>query len=200
MKMTARQAKREALKKQKARQQIYLYGGIGVAVIAVVVVIVLLVSNGAASSGGLLGDEVPNPSRDHVPTTGLPGPYATNPPAGGAHYDTPFSAKFFLESDLAALPAHPEGYLVHSLEHGYVIFWYNCQAPNTDCATLKQTIQKVMDTTGGTKLIAFPWPTMDVPLAMTSWGRILKFPTIDTALMEKFVIKNRYQSPEPDGE
>ena len=26
------------------------------------------------------------------------------------------------------LPQYPEGYLVHNLEHGYVIFWYNCAA------------------------------------------------------------------------
>jgi hypothetical protein len=99
---------------------------------------------------------------------------------------------------LATLPKYPQGYLVHSLEHGYVIFWYNCKAPNTDCAALKQTIQSVMDATGGTKLIAFPWSDMDVPLAMTSWGRILKFPTPDPALMKRFVERNRYQAPEPD--
>jgi hypothetical protein len=33
---------------------------------------------------------------------------------------------------------------------------------------------------------------------MTSWGRILKFPTPDPALMKQFVQRNRYQAPEPN--
>jgi len=55
-----------------------------------------------------------------------------------------------------------------------------------------------MDDTGNTKLIAFPWADMDVPLAMTSWGRILKFPQIDAERMRQFVLGNRYKAPEPD--
>jgi hypothetical protein len=145
-----------------------------------------------------MGDAVVIPSRDHVPNDTVPGPYNSNPPAGGAHYDTDFTAGFYQETDLATHPKNPQGYLVHSLEHGYVIFWYNCQAANTDCAALKQIIQSVMDETDGDKLIAFPWSDMDVPLAMTSWGRILKFPSPDPALMKQFVERNRYQAPEPD--
>jgi hypothetical protein len=197
MKKTKRQTQREAKKKHQLQQKMLLYSGIGLAIIAVVAVI-LLSTNRLPNSSGLMGDEVAIPSRDHVPTDTLPGPYNSNPPAGGAHYDTDFSAKFYQESDLATLPKNPQGYLVHSLEHGYVIFWYNCQAPNTDCATLKQTIQKVMDETGGTKLIAFPWSDMNIPLAMTSWGRILKFPKPDPTLMKQFVESNRYKAPEPD--
>jgi hypothetical protein len=30
------------------------------------------------------------------------------------------------ESQFATLPEHLEGYLAHNLEHGHVIFWYNC--------------------------------------------------------------------------
>ena len=33
-----------------------------------------------------------------------------------------FSSKFFDENTYE----FPEGYLVHNLEHGYAIFWYNC--------------------------------------------------------------------------
>jgi hypothetical protein len=168
-----------------------------VAIIAVIVVIVLAVNNPAVPAG-LMGDEVAIDSSNHVSNDSIPGPYHSNPPAGGPHFDTNFTAHFYQESELAGLPKNPQGYLVHSLEHGYVIFWYNCQAPNTDCAALKATIQKVMDETGGTKLIAYPWPNMDIPLAMTSWGRILKFPTVDAAQMKQFVQRNRYHAPEPN--
>lgn len=197
MNKSHRQIKRETKKKKKMQQKILLFGSYGLAIIAVIAVILILVTK-LSNSVNLMGDEVTIPSRNHVPTGTLPGPYNSDPPAGGVHYDSDFPAKFYQESDLAALPVHPEGYLVHDLEHGYVIFWYNCQAPNIDCSVLKQTIQKVMDETGNTKLIAFPWSDMDIPLAMTSWGRILKFTIPDPILMKQFVERNRYQAPEPD--
>ena len=199
MKKSAWQAKREIQKKKQRQQKVLIYSGLGLALIALVVIIIVSANNNPPIPSGLMGDEVIVPSRAHVSNDTPPGPFNSNPPAGGAHYDTDFSAHFYQESELAALPQHPEGYLVHSLEHGYVIFWYNCQVPNTDCAALKKTIQQVMDDTGNTKLIAFPWSSMDIPLAMTSWGRVMKFPKPDPAVMQKFVETNRYQSPEPDG-
>lgn len=186
----------EKMKKQKLRKTL-LYGGLAIGVVAVVTLIIIAAVK-SNKLGGLMGDPVPILSSEHVPNDAPAGPYNSNPPAGGPHYDTDFSEKFYQEADVATLPKYPEGYLVHSLEHGYVIFWYNCQVSGTDCAALKQTIQDVMDKAGNTKLIAFPWPSMDVPLTMTSWGRILKFSTPDPVLMRKFVDRNRYQAPEPN--
>lgn len=197
MKKTNRQLMREAKRKKETRQKVIVYSGLGLAVIAVVVIIFLL-SSKSPNSASLLGDEVAIPSANHVPTDTPPGPYSSNPPAGGTHYPTNLPAKFYQESDLATLPTNPEGYLVHSLEHGYVIFWYNCQVSGIDCSALKQTIQMVMDDTGNTKLIAFPWADMEVPLSMTSWGRMLKFTEPDVAQMKQFVERNRYHAPEPD--
>jgi hypothetical protein len=190
----------------------WLFVGLGVIVVAVVIVLAVIGSQAGSSTAnaasndptptpeGLMGDPVVINSRAHVPEGSIPGPYASNPPAGGTHYPVNYTAKFYQESDLASLPAHPEGYLVHSLEHGYVIYWYNCKATSTlSCDALKQLIQKAMDQAGGTKLIAFPWSSMDVPLAMTSWGRILKMANPDEATMVKFANSNRHKSPEPDG-
>lgn len=190
----------------------WLFGGLGLLVVALIAFVAINAGKAAnpavdASStditptpAGLMGDPVTIASAAHVPEGSVPGPYASNPPAGGTHYPVDYTAKFYQESDLASLPAHPEGYLVHSLEHGYVIFWYNCKADaSIDCASLKQTIQKAMDAAGGTKLIAFPWSSMDVPVAMTSWGRILKMSTPDEQAMIKFAESNREKSPEPNG-
>jgi hypothetical protein len=197
MKKSPRQIRRETQKNKQTQNRLLIYAGLGVAMIAVIWGVIFF-ANKSPGNTGLVGEEVAVPSRDHVASNTVPGPYNSNPPAGGSHFDTDFPAKFFQESEVAALPKHPEGYLVHSLEHGYVIFWYNCLFPNTDCAALKQSIQKVMDETGGAKLIAFPWAGMEQPLAMTSWGRILKFTVPDPVLMKQFVERNRYQAPEPD--
>lgn len=196
--LSQRQMMREAKRKKEQRQKVYLFSGVAVAVVLVAVIIFFMSTSQA--SAGPLGDVVAVSSSAHVPASSVPGPYASNPPAGGTHFDQSYSSKFFEEAEVAGLGAHPEGHLVHSLEHGYVIFWYNCQITGVDCTAMKQSIQKVMDETGGTKLIAFPWTGMDVPLAMTSWGRILKFPQVDAALMKQFVLRNRNKAPEPNAE
>ena len=72
--------------------------------------------------------------------------------------------------------------------------------PGTDCTALKQSIQNVMNQYGGTKLIAFPWSSLTVPLAMTSWGQVMYFPKVDEAMMGKFVQTNRNQAPEPNAQ
>lgn len=195
MKKEVRQQLDEQRRKKRRLRLIFIFAGVGVILVAIFVPLAIY-----ASAHALIGQVVRVDSRNHVPIGTDPGPYYSNPPAGGNHYDISWPAHFYQESELAALPAHPEGYLVHSLEHGYIIFWYNCNIPGTDCNALKKDIQTVMDQTGGTKEIAFPWSSMNVPLAMTSWGRILNFQTPDLALMKLFVERNRYQSPEPNGE
>lgn len=181
---------------------VYVVLGIIVVVVIAIAVNAVQTANGAnsVSSTGVMGTPIAVDSRQHIPTDQVPGPY-TNPPSGGAHFPVTFPAKFYQETDIASLPAHPEGYLVHNLEHGYVIFWYNCQAnPAVNCANLKKAIQNVMDTYGGVKLIAFPWPALDVPLAMSSWGQIYKLAAPDEKIMRQFVTSNRFQAPEPNGQ
>ncbi len=188
-------------KRAQDRSATYWVLGLTGLMVAIFVLVVLLnPGNKAASSstGDLLGEEITVPPANHIPDGTDPGPYPSDPPAGGRHYAIDFKPGFFEESDVATLPAHPEGYLVHNLEHGYVIFWYNCAAPGAPaCADLKQTIKSVMDANGNRKLIAYPWPSLDAPLVMTSWGRLLKFPTLDTDLMSQFVQHNLNQAPEP---
>lgn len=197
MKKANQSSKRAALRKKEKNRNLVTFLGIGLLAVAVITVIVVSALNTPVETG-LLGEAVAITSAQHVPE-GTEINYNSNPPAGGMHYATSWKANFYQESDLAGLPAHPEGYLVHSLEHGYVIFWYNC-AVSTDCVGLKETIQQVMDATGGTKLIAFPWSSMDVPLAMTSWGQILRFEEPDAEKMVQFVQRNRYKAPEPNAD
>ncbi len=187
-------------RRQNSHLLTYLLLGGGAVIVIFIVALLIQSSSQAAPPVALMGTPVPNLSRDHIPNTQDPNPYSTNPPSGGHHFDTTLPAKFYQESDLASLPKYPEGYLVHNLEHGYVIFWYNCAVPGTDCAALKQSIQNVMNKYGGDKLIAFPWSSLTVPLAMTTWGQVMYFQKVDEALMGKFVQTNRYQAPEPNAQ
>ena len=198
MNRTLRKTSRHARHRQSHMVSYLILGGVGLVVLAIVILLVQS-STVPASTTGLMGTPVPATSRTHIPTDQVPANY-NNPPAGGEHYDTTLPAKFYLESDVVLLFPHPEGYLTHNLEHGYVIFWYDCDIPGTDCNALQQTIKKVMDSVGNTKLVAFPWHTLNVPLAMSSWGQVMYFSQVDENSMQQFVLKNRYQAPEPNAQ
>jgi len=61
-----------------------------------------------------------------------------------------------------------------------------------------QKIQQVMSQFGGVKVVAFPYHTINVPLVLTSWGRLLRLSTPDQTLMTQFVQTYRFQAPEPN--
>jgi len=62
----------------------------------------------------------PDKCRIHVPE-GTDVKYPTNPPTFGPHYPSWITKGFYDEP-------RPDGNLVHSQEHGYIIFWYDCEA------------------------------------------------------------------------
>src|SRR4051794_14650260 len=122
---------------------------------------------------------VPHPGRDiaiqgrnHIPVGQAHDPYNSEPPSSGPHYDTPAQAGFY---DRA--PADEN--LVHSMEHGYVIIWYNCdQYKDGSCDQLKAKIKDAMGSagvsgiTGTLKLIAVPRAGQKTVIALSAWGHI----------------------------
>jgi len=137
------------------------------------------------------------PDRSHVSLGIDPGPYNSDPPTSGRHYAEHFTSRFFGTNSYI----YPEGYLVHNLEHGYVIFWYNCDLlSEQQCITLKSQIQDVMNQVNMYKVIAYPWHSIEVPVVMTSWGRMLSMQQFDSQLALAFIDKYQEQSPEPQGE
>ncbi len=136
---------------------------------------------------------------NHVVEGVDPGPFNSNPPTSGQHYGQPFESGFYEIGDPEAQVPYPEGYILHNLEHGYVIFWYKCDLlDETSCTQFKTQIQSAMDDFNNVKLIGFPWTNMETPLVMTSWGQIQNFATFDEEIVEKFIRTNRNKSPEPN--
>jgi len=134
-------------------------------------------------------------SAPHIPTDSDPGQYNSDPPTSGLHYPEEAQAGFYDEN----LYTYPAGYLVHNLEHGYVIFWYNCNLlDESACSELKSQIRSTIDELGGTKLIAYPWNSIEVPLVMTSWGRLQRFETFDSEQAKAFYRSNLNKAPEPN--
>lgn len=190
----SRRKQRQARNKIRANRRYLIWGGL---LIAAGIVVGIIVFNGGQVS---VGEAVALLPATHIAEGTDPGTYNTDPPTSGPHYATSLKAGFYQEADVSRYGPYPAGYLVHNLEHGYVIFWYNCAVLSSGqtCDGLNNQIQSVMDQKGGNKLIAFPWSTTEVPVAMTSWGRIQQFDSFDQEAAAKFVDANRFHAPEPD--
>jgi hypothetical protein len=104
-------------------------------------------------------------NQQHVPT-GTQVTYSTAPPAFGSHWNeqgvapAPFNRKFYTDKDRPELEA-----LVHNLEHGYTILWYD-QSVADDASELN-VIDGIADKFRADsnnlrfKFIAAPWTADD---------------------------------------
>lgn len=184
-----RQQRQEHQSKQKFKNNL-IWSGIGVIILTL---LGLVIWQGVRPARGeSVQIMVSNP---HIPVDSDPGQYNSDPPTSGPHYAEEARAGFFENNNYQ----FPAGYLVHNLEHGYVIFWYNCNLlDESGCTDLKAQIKTTMDDLGGIKLVAYPWPSLEVPLAMTSWGRLQRFETFDSEQAKAFYRANLNRAPEPN--
>ena len=191
-----KETKREARRQQKRRERrrtYLIWGGVGLLAVIGIGWIGSRVFRPAA------GEATPLMDATHIAEGTNPGDYNSDPPTSGPHYPSEYQARFYEEADLPGLAPFHEGFLVHNLEHGYVILWYNCEALiSGGCDELKQGIRNVMDQFDGVKLIAFPRDSLTNPLVMTSWGRLRRFETFDSVAAADFIRRNRNRAPEPN--
>jgi hypothetical protein len=98
-------------------------------------------------------------TQDHQPD-GTDIKYAVSPPSSGSHYATwaPFDRKFYTLEDRPPVPN-----LVHNLEHGYTILWYNeATANNAEQTALIEKLSKSKLPDGSmNKFIAAPFKTSE---------------------------------------
>jgi len=113
---------------------------------------------GQASCGEVVEDKAAGNS-DHLPE-GTSISYPTSPPSSGSHYQTPapFSRKFYSVEDRPAL-----GNLVHNLEHGYTILWYDDAIAGDKAKTdAIERLAKTFDSNDqASKFIAAPYTAKD---------------------------------------
>jgi hypothetical protein len=112
--------------------------------------------------------------------------YDSNPPSGGNHYAV-WAA--FQSYDFPV----PAGFLVHALEHGAVVFWYNCPQGCADEVAQAQAMIDALpadDLCGGTgaarRAILVPWPELDARWAASSWGFVTKADCFDAPALSSF--------------
>jgi hypothetical protein len=151
-------------------------------------------SQGARITDGEVGVVivVPDQGNAHVPN-GTTVNYNSDPPTSGPHYAEPLPAGFYTDAVL-------DGHIVHSMEHGYVVIWYDCSTPTSaDCKGLQNDIRSLIRNSAATKLIGMPRQGMAHPIALTSWGKLAYLDQFDADFINAFIRDHVGQSPEPGG-
>lgn len=139
----------------------------------------------AKLSRPLMGETTPDQGAAHIPE-GTTTEYSTNPPTTGPHYGKSQSAGIY------DMPI-PDGNLLHSMEHGAVIIWYKAANGSEDGGLSGQDIERlkqIFSSVAVNKKIMVPRENLDVPVALTSWGRLLKLQTIDEVQIKAFMETN----------
>jgi hypothetical protein len=148
--------------------------------------------------GDTVGPGTAHPDQSHVD-------YPTNPPSHGPHLATPSypNLPFYTVHDVPAVER-----LVHNLEHGYTIAWYDPGLPQPTTDELRDLATKIrVETTP--KFMAAPWDTTRGPLpagaaiALSHWGSQHGYRQYCAALsgqaVQDFVLAHpASDSPEPD--
>jgi hypothetical protein len=105
--------------------------------------------------------------------------YSSNPPTSGPHAPQPVEAgRIYRE-------AQPVAGLVHSMEHGAVVFWVGPVEP-----AFRERVEAIVESIGQQgypSLILTPYAGMSAPLAMTAWGTLQRCIGVDPIEIGQFV-------------
>jgi len=145
-------------------------------------------SGGTGGSGNGTGDcnvqtvESPPTEFSHLLQCS-PATYDTNPPSGGSHYAI-WPAFQRYDFPLAA------GFVVHALEHGAVVFWYNCPE---GCADEVSEVEAFIaglpeDPLCGTerRVVLVPYPELATRWGVSAWGFALTADCFDSEAFSQF--------------
>ena len=149
----------------------------------------------------LLGEEIiENPSSIHVPRNEQHAPYKSNPPTQGPHWGDGVAGPGIKDTEVA------DELLIHSMEHGAVVVWYKPQevsptegTPSASLASLSlqevEKLKQIFSSVGGKKIMV-PRKSMETPIALTSWGRLMKLQSLDEVTIKQFIETNNDRAPE----
>lgn len=132
-----------------------------------------------------VGEKIADMGASHVKQGESHAQYNSNPPTSGPHWGDGVAGAGIKDKEI------PDELLVHSLEHGAVIVSYKSDLPQDQVEKLKNVFNEASG-----KKIMVPRKNLDVPIALTSWGWILKLQTIDEAKIKDFIKTNNDRAPE----
>jgi hypothetical protein len=162
---------------------------------AIVLVVVLLFGVG---EGTRVGTRMVDEGASHVQQGEVPN-YRSVPATSGPHWNLGNGIAPIFWGVYTTPQAEPA--VVHNLEHGGIVIWYQDTATDEDVATLTQFVQQQLGTQNF-KIILSPWAGEDFghPIAVTAWDWQLFLDSADTDQIRAF--QNDHpptDAPEPGG-
>jgi hypothetical protein len=167
----------------------------GVLVIGAIVVVLVLVLGGGDSADR--GTRQPDDGHIHIAEGTQGGPYSSVPATSGPHWSSATAPGPWGVYNTA----QPQERLLHNLEHGGIVIWYQpAKIAAADLSALTTFVQQQV-TTEQFKVILAPWSGSDFghPIAVTAWDWLLYLDTADTDAIKTFIGAHYDQSPEPLG-
>ena len=133
----------------------------------------------------LLGEKIANLGAAHVPRGQSHPAYNSNPPTSGWHWGDGTAGPGIKDTPV------PDELVLHSMEHGAAVVWYKDDLTESDVDKIKSAFQSASG-----KKIMLPRKDLDVAVALTSWGYLLKLETIDEVKIKEFIETNNDRAPE----
>ena len=164
---------------------------------SVVLLLVFLFGRGTENGGGDVGIRQVDDGRAHIEEGIAGGPYSSIPATSGPHWSSADSpGPWGVYSN-----AQPEERLLHNLEHGGIVIWYQPARLDTEGLAALDAYVRQQVTTSQFKVILTPWSGADFghPIAVTSWNWLLYLDTPDVDAVRTFFDAHYGQAPEPFG-
>lgn len=133
----------------------------------------------------LLGEKIPEMTTSHVARGKEHEPYNSNPPTSGPHYGDGTAGPGIKNEPVS------DELVLHSMEHGAAVVWYREGIDQVDLDKIKEAFNNASG-----KKIMLARKDLDVPVALTSWGYLLKLETIDEIKIKDFIETNNDRAPE----
>ena len=132
----------------------------------------------------LMGEKMADEGAKHVGRNDTHPAYKSNPPTSGPHWAGVAGPGIKDE------PV-PDELVLHSMEHGAVVVWYKEGLEQNEVDKIISAFQSASG-----KKIMLARKDLDVPVALTSWGYLLKLQTVDEAKIKEFIETNNDRAPE----
>ncbi|MEX0709714.1 MAG: DUF3105 domain-containing protein [Chloroflexota bacterium] len=162
---------------------------------AVILLLVLLFGGGGQS------DRVGTPQIDnggaHIAEGTAGGPYSSVPATSGQHWNSATApGPWGVYST-----AQPQERLLHNMEHGGIVIWYQPGGLDADGLTALTSYVQAQVSTERFKVILAPWAGADFnhPIAVTSWGWLLYLDSADMDQVRAYIDDHYLEAPEPNG-
>jgi len=163
----------------------------------VILLLVLLFSGGGTPDGGSIGTPQINDGHEHIPDGTQGGSYHSVPATSGQHWNSATSPGPWG----VYTSAQPQERLIHNLEHGGIVIWYQPALLDADGLAALTTFVESQVTTERYKVILAPWGGADFghPIAVTAWTWLLYVDTADIDAVRAFMDAHYNDGPEPFG-